>query len=135
MKLLGHAWVAVNAHPEGNKGQLVLGSIIPEIVYYTKDHPFKYEEIHEGGDKVFSYVMKHKPEVRDFALGMIAHSNTWGADRFNRKDKLAILGRWPGGNGNQKRNSLSNECQAGKKYRPCTQSTRTSSRTHNHQRK
>jgi hypothetical protein len=73
MKLIGHAWVAVNAVPQGNKKLLMLGSILPEIMYYTKDHPFKFEEIHEGGDKVYKYLRDKLPEFADLGLGMLAH--------------------------------------------------------------
>ena len=60
MKLLGHAWVAVNAVPKGNRKLLILGSILPEIMYYTTNHPFEFEGIHEGGDKVYNYLKKKK---------------------------------------------------------------------------
>ena len=92
MKLLGHAWVAVNAVPKGNRKLLILGSILPEIMFYTKDHPFEYEEIHEGGDIVYKYLKKKKPEWADLGLGMLAHSVKMGADRFNFDDNLKMLG-------------------------------------------
>jgi hypothetical protein len=92
MKLIGHAWVAVNAVPQGNKKLLMLGSILPEIMYYTKDHPFKFEEIHEGGDKVYKYLRDKLPEFADLGLGMLAHSVKKGADRFNLDENLVLLG-------------------------------------------
>lgn len=92
MKLLGHAWVAVNARPQGNRKLLILGSILPEIMYYTKDHPFEFEEIHEGGDTVYSYLKSNKPEWTDLGLGMLAHSVKAGADKYNFDENLATLG-------------------------------------------
>ena len=92
MKLLGHAWVAVNARPQGNRKLLILGSILPEIMYYTKDHPFEFEEIHEGGDIVYSYLKSKKPEWTDLGLGMLAHSVKAGADKYNFDENLATLG-------------------------------------------
>lgn len=92
MKLIGHAWVAVNAVPQGDKKLLMLGSILPEIMYYTKDHPFKFEEIHEGGDEVYKYLIEKSPEFADLGLGMLAHSVKKGADRFNFDENLALLG-------------------------------------------
>jgi hypothetical protein len=92
MKLLGHAWVAVNSVSKGNRKLLILGSILPEIMYYTTNHPFEFEEIHEGGDKVYNYLKKKKPEWTDLGLGMLAHSVKMGADRFNFDDNLKILG-------------------------------------------
>lgn len=92
MKFLGHAWVAVNARPQGNRKLLILGSILPEIMYYTKDHPFEFEEIHEGGKKVYQYLTTNKPEWSDLGLGMVAHSARWGADKYNLDENLATLG-------------------------------------------
>ena len=92
MKLLGHAWVAVNARPEGDRKLLMLGSVLPEIMYYTKDHPFEFEEIHEGGDKVYKYLRSKNPKWADLGLGMLAHSVKSGADKFNFDENLAILG-------------------------------------------
>jgi len=92
MKLLGHAWVAVNAVPKGDRNLLILGSILPEIMYYTSNHPFEYEEIHEGGDIVYNYLKKKKPDWTDLGLGMLTHSVKMGADKFNFDENLTILG-------------------------------------------
>lgn len=92
MKLLGHAWVAIKAAPRGNRRLLILGSILPEIMYYTTNHPFEKSEIHEGGDIVYSYLKKEKPSWKDLGLGMLSHSVKMGADRFNLDDNLQILG-------------------------------------------
>lgn len=92
MKLLGHAWVAVQAAPRRNRQLLILGSILPEITYYTTNHPFSAEEIHEGGEIVYCYLLKRKPNWADLGLGMISHSVKLGADKFNFDDNLAILG-------------------------------------------
>ncbi|MFV1917585.1 MAG: hypothetical protein ACC618_03865, partial [Patescibacteria group bacterium] len=92
MKLLGHTWVAVNSVPKGNRKLLILGSILPEIMYYTSNHPFVYEEIHEGGDIVYSYLKKKKLDWADLGLGMLTHSAKTGADNFNFEENLVILG-------------------------------------------
>ena len=92
MKLLGHGWVAVNAVPDGNNKLLILGSILPEIMYYATGHPFEFKEIHEGGDKVYKYLGKERLEWTDLGLGMLAPSVKMGADYFNLDDNLKILG-------------------------------------------
>lgn len=92
MKLIGHAWVAVNSRPHGNEKFLILGSILPDIMYYTKNNPFDFEEIHEGGDKVYGYLQEIRPEYMDLGLGMLAHSKKMGADHFNLHKNLEILG-------------------------------------------
>ncbi len=92
MKLLGHAWVAVNVVPKGNKKLLILGSILPEIAFYTKNHPFEYEEIHEGGIEVYQYLKEIKPDWVDLGLGMMTHSYKLGVDKFNDDENLALLG-------------------------------------------
>jgi hypothetical protein len=92
MKPISHAWVAVNSVPQGNQKLLILGSILPEIMFYTENHPFVKEEIHEGGEKVYQYLKMSNPQWADLGLGMITHSFHKGADQFNLDEKLAILG-------------------------------------------
>lgn len=92
MKFLGHAWVAVNSFPGGNRKLLILGSILPEIMYYTRKHPFTFEEIHEGGQKLYQFLLKQKPEWKDLGLGLASHSVETGADKFNYDKNLAMLG-------------------------------------------
>lgn len=92
MKLLGHGYIAVNSVPRGNKKLLILGSVVPEIMFYTRNHPFTFEEIHEGGDIVYRYLMQRRPDLADFGLGMISHSVKYGADKFNFDENLALLG-------------------------------------------
>jgi hypothetical protein len=92
MKFIGHAWVAMNAVPRGNRKLLILGSVLPEIMYYTKSHPFEFEEIHEGGDRVYKYLVKNNSDWSDLGLGMAAHSVELGADHFNMDENLQILG-------------------------------------------
>ena len=91
MKLLGHAWVAVNSIKKGNRRQVIIGSILPEIMYYTKSNPFIKSEIHEGGDVFYQFLKTNHPEFKNLGLGMITHSVKYGADRFNFDDRLAIL--------------------------------------------
>lgn len=95
MKLLGHAWVAVNSYPEGKRDQLILGSILPEVYFYTlniKGHFFKHEEIHEGGLKFYQYLKKESPDLKDLGIGMITHGNKYGVDKFNYGKYLELLG-------------------------------------------
>ena len=98
--------MAVNSYPEGNRNLLILGSVLPEVMYYTKDHPFEFEEIHEGGDKVYQYLRSKNPELADLGLGMLAHSVKAGADKFNFDENLAILG-YEGDRVDELRNRLS----------------------------
>lgn len=92
MKLIGHAWIAINARPQGNQKLLMFGSIIPEVMYYVSDSPFSFEEIHEGGDRLYEYLRLNNLELSDLGLGMLSHSVKAGADRFNMDDNLEILG-------------------------------------------
>lgn len=92
MKLLGHAWVAVNSIEEGNLDQIVVGSVLPEMMYYTKSNPFIKSEIHEGGDIFYQFLKIKHFEFKDIGLGMVAHSVKYGADRFNFDDKMSVLG-------------------------------------------
>lgn len=92
MKLLGHGYVAINAVPQGNKKLLILGAIVPETMFYTKNPPFTFEEIHEGGDIVYQYLTKNHPDLTDLGLGMISHSVKYGADYYNLDANLALLG-------------------------------------------
>lgn len=92
MKFLGHAWVAVNSFPSGNRKLLILGSLLPEIMYYTKKHPFAFEEIHEGGLRLYQFLLEQKPEWKDLGLGMASHSIRTGADKFNFDENLAMIG-------------------------------------------
>lgn len=106
MKLLGHGYIAVNSVPRGNKQLLILGSIVPEIMYYTKDHSFTFEEIHEGGNLVYGYLKQRQPDLADFGLGMISHSVKYGADKFNLDENLALLG-YEGEKSEELRNQIS----------------------------
>jgi len=92
MKFIGHAWVAVNSSPRRNRKLLILGSILPEIMYYTQKNPFTFEEIHEGGQRLYQFLLKQKPEWKDLGLGMASHSVKTGADKFNFDENLAMLG-------------------------------------------
>lgn len=61
-------------------------------MYYTRKHPFTFEEIHEGGQKLYQFLLKQKPEWRDLGLGLASHSVKTGADKFNFDENLAMLG-------------------------------------------
>lgn len=61
-------------------------------MYYTKNHPFTFEEIHEGGGIVYQYLIQRQPDLADFGLGMISHSVKYGTDKFNLDENLALLG-------------------------------------------
>jgi hypothetical protein len=92
VKLLGHVYVATKAFPKKDKELLTLGAILPELVFYIKHPVFKYEQFHEGGLDLYKYLTKNKKEFTDIAIGILAHSEKYGADRFNTIFKLFEIG-------------------------------------------
>jgi len=107
MKFVGHAWVAVKSFQTGNNKLLILGSILPEIMYYTRNNPFAFEEIHEGGQKLYQFLLKNEPQWKDLGLGMASHSVEVGADKFNYDENLELLG-YKGKQIEKMRNNLTN---------------------------
>lgn len=98
MKILGHLYVALRALPNHDPRLLAWGSILPEMMFYIKENPFRYEEIHEGGEKVIIFLAKQKPKWVDLGLGIMAHSQKTGADFFDKEKQLKKLGSPKDGN-------------------------------------
>lgn len=65
-----------------------------------------FEEIHEGGDRIYEYLKKNNPSLADLGLGILAHSVKTGADKFNFDENLSILG-YEGDRVDELRNRLS----------------------------
>lgn len=84
MNILGHSYIAAQVI-SGNKDLLIIGSLLPETTPFIADNPFAYEEIHEGGERLFEFLSKKYPQEQDLALGMIVHSYKSGADQWNKK--------------------------------------------------
>jgi len=84
MNILGHAYIATQA-VSGNRELLIIGSLLPETVPFIANNPFAYDEIHEGGERLFEFLSKKYPQKQDLALGMITHSCKSGADGWNKK--------------------------------------------------
>lgn len=83
MNILGHAYVASKA-VKGSENLLVIGSLLPESSPFIADSPFTWEEIHESGEKLLRFLDKNNPKARGLALGILAHSKEFGADKFNK---------------------------------------------------
>jgi len=96
MKVLGHIYVAIKAFPKRNHQLLAWGAILPEMMFYVKENPFEYRQIHEGGEKIVEFLRTRKPEWIDLGLGIIAHSQKKGADFFDSPKKLRQLGYFQG---------------------------------------
>lgn len=92
MKLVGHVYVATKAFPTRNKPLLALGSLLPEVVFYVDDPALDYDQIHEGGDKLYEFCQEAHPEYRDLAIGTMTHGYKYGVDWFNSVDNLKALG-------------------------------------------
>lgn len=93
MKLLGHVYIAVEAFPERTEKLLAMGAVLPELVFYVKDKAFTHEELHEGGEILYKYLQSKSPDKIDLAVGILAHSNKYGADGlFNSHRHLRKIG-------------------------------------------
>ena len=93
MKILGHAFIATHA-VDGNNQLLIIGSLIPETLPYIPNEIFDYNELHEGGRKLFEYLNRSYPEKRDLALGLMSHGYKTGADKFSpSSEELVALKR------------------------------------------
>jgi len=90
MNILGHAYVAVKAL-SGKKSLLITGSLLPETSPFILNNPFTWKEIHESGDKFLKFLDSHYPDKRDLALGIMAHSVKYGADKYNRDIEKWLL--------------------------------------------
>jgi hypothetical protein len=84
MNILSHSWLATRV-VKGKIDLLITGAILPESVPFIKDNPFSFEEIHEGGEKLFNFLRENYPEKKDLALGVLSHSRKFGGDGFNQE--------------------------------------------------
>lgn len=84
MNILGHSYIATKA-VSGKRQLLIIGSLLPESSPFITDNPFTWEEIHEKGVRFLEFLDKKYPEKRDLALGILAHSYKFGADKFNQE--------------------------------------------------
>jgi len=84
MNILGHSYIATKCIL-GNRDLLIIGSLLPETAPFIANNPFTYDEIHEGGEKLFEFLSKKYPQMKDLALGMITHSYKSGADGWNKR--------------------------------------------------
>lgn len=89
MKILGHAYVATQAL-EGNAQLLIIGSLLPEMVPYIPNDIFEYQELHEGGQKLLTYLDKDYPLKRNLALGLLSHGVKFGADGFSQESEKLV---------------------------------------------
>jgi len=106
MKILGHAYVSTRAI-EGNKRQLIIGSVLPEMLPYISsgmgnieangvpkyipNDVFGYKELHEGGERWLKYLNNYHPEKRNLALGLMSHGVKFGADKY-AKELVSYVG-------------------------------------------
>lgn len=90
MKGLGHILVAQKV--TGKSILAAQGALLPELVPYLLRDIFEYEELHEGGEKLFDFLKTKDPQNLDLALGLLTHGVTFGADGFNTR-------YWHGGTG------------------------------------
>jgi len=84
MNILGHSYIATKV-VTGRRDLLIIGSLLPESFPFIEGNPFTFEEIHEGGRKLFDFLNRNYPEEQDLALGILAHSAELGADGFNKE--------------------------------------------------
>jgi len=82
MNIIGHPYIAFRVFGRLSE-DLVLGSYLPDIVPFVPGSAFTFEEIHEGGEQLLSFLDDACPERRDLALGMLCHSVKFGADKFS----------------------------------------------------
>lgn len=88
MNILGHSYVASKVAGRLNK-YLVAGSHLPDLVPFVPNSVFTFAEIHESSDKLLKFLEEEHPDTCDLAIGMMAHSVKFGADKFNQE-----IGKW-----------------------------------------
>ncbi|MFH1566021.1 MAG: hypothetical protein ABIB98_02360, partial [bacterium] len=82
MNIIGHSYVSAKVMGRLTD-DLILGSILPDMVPFVPGTTFQFEEIHEGGEKFLKFLDVSCPQRRDLALGMLCHGVKFGADRFS----------------------------------------------------
>jgi virulence-associated protein VapD len=93
MKILGHVYVAVRSFPHADKNKLVIGALLPELVFYLKDPIFDYNTLHEGGRGLYKFLKSKYPDWTDVAIGILSHGYGYGVDGiFNKPIYLKKLG-------------------------------------------
>jgi hypothetical protein len=88
MNIIGHPYVAFKTWGKMDS-YLAAGSHLPDIFPFASVSVFKFDEIHEGGEKLLTFLRKNYPDRIGLAVGMICHSVKYGADRFNSE-----IGNW-----------------------------------------
>ncbi len=61
----------------------IAGSYLPDIVPFATTTLFNFEEIHEGGERLFQYLVKENPKALGLALGMLTHGTKYGVDKYS----------------------------------------------------
>lgn len=84
MNILGHVYIASKVTGRVTPF-LAAGCWLPDIVPFVPQKIFTFEQIHESGDQFFKFLNQKYPQRQDLALGMVAHSVKYGADKFNRE--------------------------------------------------
>lgn len=92
MKLYGHAYVATQVLPESNQELITLGSLLPEVVFYTTNPALTFEQIHEGGLEIYKFCESDYSDFADLAIGIMTHSVRYGADSYNSIEALRAVG-------------------------------------------
>jgi len=94
VNILGHPYIAFRVNGRVNK-YLAAGSHLPDIFPFASTTIFSFEEIHEGGERLLNYLNDNYPDKIDLAIGMIAHSVKYGADKFNPEIEDWLLSEKP----------------------------------------
>src|SRR5438105_4871864 len=97
MKVLSHIYTATQGSkhltlPPEQLPFITLGSILPEMAFYATDNPFIEVNFHESGKDITQLLQLTAPAYTGLGIGMMAHSETYGADHFNKLTRLESLG-------------------------------------------
>jgi len=92
MNLIGHPYIAGKLFKSLNWYHIA-GSYLPDIVPFVTTTTFSFEEIHEGGEKLYRYLIDEDPTAIGLAQGMLAHGVTYGADKFSRSLENRFAGQ------------------------------------------
>jgi hypothetical protein len=67
------------------------GSHIPDMVFFSKNPVFSYNEIHEEHKGFLEYVKDKYPKKVNLPLSMMCHSYKYGTDKFNHDIESWLL--------------------------------------------
>jgi hypothetical protein len=81
MNLIGHNYIAKKVLSKYNP-LIAAGAHIPDEVEFVSSSVFSYGGLHENPDAVFEYTTKQDRKYLGLALGMMAHSVKYGADKY-----------------------------------------------------